>query len=155
MLRLALYPDDACLVDHLVADRDIPRPLYDLIRVAVHARNHRARESPRDAPFPEAEILGTIERPVAEARARPRCSRRARASLGCHRRNFSVGRIDHEPRPAAPGDFVDVAKFRGVADLPFGIPAEELGAVEGIGLTLHDGVLQLLRRDVFEPPAAE
>src|SRR5262249_1533883 len=42
-----------------------------------------------------------------------------------------------------------------VADLAFGITAEKLRALEGVGLTLDQGALQLLCRDVFEPAAGE
>src|SRR5262249_4096653 len=118
MLWLALKSDDTRLVDHLVANRDIPRSLHDLIRVAVHAGNHRAREAARDAAFPQAEILRTVERPAAEPRARACGGRRARASFRRHGRNLSVRRVDHEPWPTASVHFVDIAKFRRVADLP-------------------------------------
>ena len=62
----------------------------------------------------------------------------ARSRLGEDRRDLAVLGIDHEPRPAAFGDLVDVAELGRVADLAFGVAAEELGSRERVFLTTRD-----------------
>ena len=141
-------------MDHLVANRDEARALHDLIRVAVLTRQHRARHAARDAAIPQAEIFVAVERSVPEASgARQRGN--ASASGGERRRNLPVFRIDDEPRPAAPGDLVDVAELGGVADETLRVAAEELGSGERVLLALGDGCRHLLRCDAFDSAPLE
>ena len=120
-------------------------------------RHHRARQPSGDAPIVQAEILRAVERPAANASGdRPafvdgvdaRVGRR-RAILGVRpeRRNPAVGRIDDEPRPAAPRHLEHVAKRH-----------ERLGPVrpvDGLRLTLLDDFGQLRDRDILDAPAFE
>src|SRR4029077_6981511 len=84
-MRAAVQPDHPRFMNHLVADGDEALPLHDLVRVAIHAGQHRSWEPPRDTALPGTEILGAVEWSVAKAAAAN--SRRARPRFRCHRRN--------------------------------------------------------------------
>ena len=89
-VRPAVERDDARVVDHLVANRDVARALHDLRRVVVDRRENHMREPARDAAIVSIEILGPVERRAPSGSARPTAAapRRAprRSRTECARR---------------------------------------------------------------------
>ena len=65
-VRAAVGVEDARVVDHLVADGHHARRLHDAVAVAVDDAQHRADDAARDAAVVEREVLGGVERAVAE-----------------------------------------------------------------------------------------
>ena len=65
-MRAAINRDDACVVDHLDDDGDIPRRLKNLVVVVVDPRHHRAGDAPRDAAVVQGEVLHLLPRTQAE-----------------------------------------------------------------------------------------
>jgi hypothetical protein len=65
-----------------------------------------------------------------------------------------VRRIDDEPRGAALGDPVLIAKLRRAADLALGIAAEKRRALDRVLLPVGQNLLQLAGRNLIERLAA-
>src|SRR5439155_25168447 len=106
--RNGIERDDARLVHHLVANRDVTGALDDLIRVAVDRRHHRAGYAARDAAVVEVAILEGISRAAAAVAARGGNRGDALLAFARHDRDVAVRRIDDQPRLAAPAKIESV-----------------------------------------------
>src|SRR5262249_39509103 len=113
------------------------------------------RKAARDATLPQAEVLGAVERPVAETAAGPRRTCGPRLNFCRHRRNLPFRRIHHEPSAAALAHLLDDPELGGVDEVRFLLPTTQLRRLVGVVLALFDRVRQLTGRDVLESPAVE
>ncbi len=105
-VRPAVRVEETRVVDHLVADRHHAGRLDDPVAVAVDDSHHRSDDAARDAAVVEREVLGRIERSVAESALIARG-----AALLCFRgegRRSAVRRIDNQ-RSLAEGASSEVA----------------------------------------------
>ena len=111
-MRTSVERDHPRFVNHFVAKGHPARALHDLIAGVVADGDHRSDHAARDAPIVDAEILRAVEHAAAavvviQARGD---GRRALLSLGRHRRNPAVRRIDDERGlPLRPPAFAPVS----------------------------------------------
>src|SRR4030095_717895 len=92
---------DARLVNLLIANRDVPRSLVNLVRVPIGLGNHRTGHSSRNAS--RVRTLIRIGSGSAWACLPFRVGLCPRLPGGRQSGDAAVRRIDDQPRPAAPG----------------------------------------------------
>ena len=101
-MRTVIERDDAGVVNHLVPDGHVTRPLHDLRRVVVDGREDHVREAARDAAIVEAHVFVAVERPDRIGVGAHTALRTAQPLLPFRRqrRDLTVGRIGDEPHAA-------------------------------------------------------
>src|SRR5688572_822911 len=154
----AVERDDARVVHHLVADRDHPWRLHDLVRVAVDGRHHRARDAAGDAPHVERQILRAVEGTgviAVAAAARRADGGRALLRLVGRRRHLVVGRVLDHPGPAVGGVVILVPVLRTGAGILVLRAADDLGRLFRPCRALLDQRGKLLGLDVLQPASGE
>src|SRR4030095_12394553 len=152
-MRAVINRDDARLMDHLVADDDVPGTLRDVVGVAVNHRRLLTGTAERDAAVVQAPIGVRVGRPAALPGSLARAS-----SLPCCRSdrwNLPTRRIEHQPRLGIVGGQVLVPMRRGCAGIFFRAPTDAAGTRLRALLPLRAQRRHLLLAELLEALARE